>query len=62
MSKPYTDEFLVDPEAIRHLEDIERKEGLPLSKVEIIEYFFEWLRNQPKGKQYPFLLEVLRGE
>ena len=62
MSKVYADEFLVDPEAIRYLEDIECKEGLPLSKVEVIEYFFEWLRSQPKDKQYPFLLEVLRGE
>ena len=41
MSLRSTDAILVNPEAIAYIEDVEKAEGVPLSKFEIIEHFFE---------------------
>lgn len=54
-----TDAILIDPEALEYIEAVEQAEGAPLSKFEIIEYFFEWLKTQPRSYQVKFLREAL---
>lgn len=54
-----TDAILVDPEAIAYIERAEEAERLILSKFEVIEYFFEWLKRQPRGQQIEFIREAL---
>ena len=58
MSLRKSDVILIDPEAIAYIEAMEEKEG-PLSKFEIIELFFEWLKTQPRPYQVKFLREAL---
>ncbi len=55
-----TDDILVDPEAIAYIERVQEQQG-DLSKFEIIEYFFEWLKTQPRPQQIQFLREALSG-
>ena len=55
-----TDAILLDPEAIAYIEKKEREVGVPLSKFQVIEFFFEWLKVQPQVKQLEFLREALR--
>ena len=55
MSLRESDKILVDPEAILYIEKIENLEKLPLSKFEIIEHFFDWLKESPKKYQLEFL-------
>ena len=54
-----TDAILVSPEAIKYIEQVEKSEGTALSKFEIIEHFFEWLKQQPSPEQVSFLREAL---
>lgn len=54
-----TDRILLDPEAIEYIEKKENEGGFPLLKFQIVEYFFEWLKDQPKAKQVEFLREAL---
>ena len=58
MSLRSTDAILVDPNAIAYIEAVEAREG-ELSKFEVIEHFFEWLKTQPRGQQVSFLREAL---
>lgn len=53
------DEIVIDAEAISFIEEKEREEGLSLAKFEIIEYFFEWLKEQPPSYKVWFLKKVL---
>ncbi len=54
-----TDEILIDPEALEYIERFE-VEGKPtLSKFEVIEYFFEWLKKQTPTYQVKFLREAI---
>ena len=59
MSLLGTDAILVDPSAIKYIEEAEAQEGTALSKFEIIEHFFEWLKTQPMPYQMSFLREAL---
>ncbi len=59
MSLNDTDSILVDPDAIEYINTKEAEEGTPLFKFQIIEYFFEWLKKQPRNKQVEFLKEAL---
>jgi len=52
-----TDVILVDPAAIKYIEQMET--SAPLSKFEVIEFFFEWLKAQPRTYQVQFLREAL---
>lgn len=61
MSLTDTDAILIDAIAIEYIENKELEEGVPLSKFQVIEYFFEWLQLQPVVKQMEFLREALRG-
>lgn len=60
MSLNDTDNILVDPDSIAYIEEKEAEEGCALAKFQIIEYFFEWLKQQPKPQQVDFLREALR--
>lgn len=60
MSLTDTDAILVDPEAIAYIEAKETEEGVALSKFQVVEFFFEWLKKQPQAKQLLFLREALR--
>lgn len=60
MSLNDTDAILVDPEAIAYIEKKEQEEGVALSKFQIIEFFFEWMKTQSISKQLLFLREALR--
>lgn len=60
MSLTDTDAILVDPEAIAYIEKKETEEGVPLSKFQVVEYFFEWLKTQTQARQVEFLREALR--
>ncbi len=59
MSLNSTDDILLDPEAIDYIEKKEQEEGVSLSKFQVIEYFFEWLKTQSQVKQLTFLREAL---
>ena len=59
MSLRNTDEIKIDPEAIEYIEIIERLEGIGLAKCEVIEHFFDWLKDQPRVNQAEFLREAL---
>lgn len=59
MSLNDTDSILVDPDAIDYINSKEIEEGSPLFKFQVIEYFFEWLKKQPRSKQVEFLKEAL---
>lgn len=61
MSLTDTDAILIDPAAIEFIEKKEQEEGSPLAKFQVIEFFFEWLKQQPAQKQMEFLREALRG-
>jgi hypothetical protein len=59
MSLRKTDTILIDSEAIAYIEAAETAEGTPLAKCEIVEYFFDWLKIQPRKYQLLFLKEAL---
>lgn len=52
-----TDEIKISAEAIEYIESKEGTTGL--AKYEIIEYFFDWLKDQPRANQAEFLKEAL---
>ena len=54
-----TDAILIAPEAIAYIEEMELQEGAALSKFEVVEFFFEWLKTQPRGYQVGFLREAV---
>jgi hypothetical protein len=62
MSLKTTDAFLVPADALAYIELKEEADGLPLAKVEVLEYFFEWLRLQPAVEQISLLRNVLKDE
>jgi len=62
MSLRSTDAFLISHKALSYIEQKEQAEGLPLAKIEVIEYFFEWLREQPLKFQVSFLRKALSDE
>ena len=53
-----SDAILIPAEAIAYIEQRETAEG-SLVKFEVVEYFFEWLKQQPKTYQVKFLREAL---
>ena len=57
-----TDDILIDPGAITFIEKREEENGIYLSKFEIVEYFFEWLKKQPRPYQVDFIREALSDE
>lgn len=54
-----TDEILIPAEALEYIEKAESAESSRLSKFEVIELFFEWLKDQPSAYQMKFLREAL---
>lgn len=60
MSLTETDAILIDPAAIDYISKKEIEEGTPLLKFQVVEYFFEWLSQQPSQYQMQFLREALR--
>jgi len=54
-----TDEILIPPEALEYIERFELAGGSTLSNFEVIEYFFEWLKDQPPAYQVKFLREAM---
>ena len=60
MSLRDTDIILIAPEAIAYIEQEEAGETAPLSKFEIVELFFEWLKKQPPSYQMSFLKKALK--
>jgi len=54
-----TDAILIAPEAVAYMERIEAVEKSPLSKFEVVELFFDWLKEQPRSYQMEFLREAL---
>lgn len=56
------DKFLIPVEAIEYIDEIENKEKTNLAKVEVIEYFFKWLKQKPHSEQVEILKEVLSAE
>ena len=60
MSLRDTDIILIAPEAIAYIEQEEAGETASLSKFEIVELFFEWLKKQPPSYQMSFLKKALK--
>ena len=54
-----SDAILVPAEAIEYIEKAEQAEGVSLSKFEVVEHFFEWLKTKPTSYQVVFLKEAL---
>lgn len=62
MSLIATDIIYISPKAITFIEEKEKENGIYLSKFEIIENFFEWLKREPINYQVSFLREALSDE
>lgn len=54
-----TDTIFIPADAIAYIEQKETAAGVYLSKFEIIEFFFDWIREQPKTTQVDFLRKAI---